>query len=99
MNTLFLQNEGFCPRGYSGSLDYRFGDGPDGSMEIYPPIMPDINGTVHRMTLTEAYVLENASYSGSIVSDGLMIEVNFREFHYKWFVTCTCVCVLVYRLE
>ncbi len=68
-------------------------------MEIDPPIMHDINGTVHRLTLTEAHVLENARYNGSIVSDGLMIEVNFREFHYKWFVTCTCVYVLVYRLE
>ncbi len=77
------QNEGFCSRGYSGSLEYRFGDGLDGSMEIDPPIMPDINGTVHRLTLTQAHILENARYSGSIVSDGLMIEVKFCEFHYK----------------
>ncbi len=83
MNTLFLQNDGLCSRGYSGSLDYRFGDGPDGSMEIESPIMPDINGTVHRVTLNQSRILENASYSGSIVSDGMMIEVNFREFLYK----------------
>ncbi len=77
------QNEGLCSRGYSGSLEHRFGDGLDGSMEIDPPIMPDINGMVHRLTLTQPHILENAGYSGSIVSDGLMIEVNFREFHYK----------------
>ncbi len=75
------QNEGFCSRGYSVSLEYRFGDGLDGSMEIDPPIMLDITGTVHRLTLTQPHIhiLENASYRGSIASDGLMIEVNFRE--------------------
>ncbi len=89
------QNDGFCSRGYSSSLDYRFGDRLDRSIEIDPPMMPDINGTIHRLTLTRAHIVENARYNGSIVSDGMMIGVNFREFHYKWFVTC---CARVYVL-
>ncbi len=84
MNALFLQSEGFCSRVYSGLLDYRFGDGLDGSRKT-DPMMPNINGTVHLLTLTRPHIhiLENASYNGTIVSDGVTIPVNFREFHYK----------------